>query len=340
MPRQRLLAGGCQESRYGMSSYQSQSLTVLYTKRVCKRENNNRDGSISNTVLKRKRIIITRIFNMSAYSLRLDASGSSFGLFGITKRVGQFVEDVATTLDDTIGHAFEEWQMDGSKGKGGGRGEEEYCGTPENTGCGRGAPDMSPVSSSQCSGSSSQGCVVVEEWGDFSIDDDDDGMASLWKEKNKEVSRLEKQMRELERENEELKADRMDEQTRHQIEKLVEEKSELKRENDRLVRENKSLSEMVAYLVACAGPSAMSPAPSGGGGDYVEYPSDCDDLGIREARGDDDSSIGEGREDDDGIREGRAPRGDDGCGRAERAVIPVSSKECQASVENNYFLLN
>ncbi|KAI8108383.1 hypothetical protein M9434_006409 [Picochlorum sp. BPE23] len=236
---------------------------------------------------------------MSAYSLRLDASGSSFGLFGITKRVGQFVEDVATTLDDTIGHAFEEWQMDGSsKRKGGGLRGEQECGTPENlvnvgcdtpenilvnVGCGRGAPDMSPVSSSQCSASSSQGCVVLEEWGDFSIDDDDNdegrasSSSSWWKEK----SRLEKQMRELVRENEELKADRIDEQTRHQIERLVEEKSELKRENDRLVRENKSLSEMVAYLVAC--PSAMSPAVITGDPLMIrgdQYSSDCDDVGV------------------------------------------------------------
>lgn len=261
---------------------------------------------------------------MSAYSLRLDASGSSFGLFGITKRVGQFVEDVATTLDDTIGHAFEEWQMDGSssKGKGGGLRGEQECGTPENinnVGCGtpeninnvgrgRGAPDMSPVSSSQCSANSSQGCDVLEEWGDFSIDDDnDDGSASSswWKEK----SRLEKQMKELARENEELKADRIDEQTRHQIERLVEEKSELKRENDRLVRENKSLSEMVAYLVAC--PSAMSPAVRG---DHVEYPSDCDDVGVMPAE-----------------------KGTSGI--VERAVNAVSSKECQASGENHCIVL-
>ena len=190
--------------------------------------------------------------------------GSSFGFFGFTKRVGQFVEDVATTLDDTIGHAFEEWQLDGSTRLGGGsaRGGDEcsaaaedkegLCATPENMGACRGAPEMSPVSSSECSSS------VMEEWGDFSIDnEDEDEMASLWR-RNKVVRRLEQQVRELGRENEELKASRIDEQTRHQIEKLVEEKSELKRENDRLVRENKSLSEMVAYLVATSPASCDS----------------------------------------------------------------------------------
>eukprot|EP00889_Picochlorum_renovo_P008612 jgi/Picre1/35642/NNA_003103.t1 len=272
---------------------------------------------------------------MSAYSLRLDASGSSFGLFGITKRVGQFVEDVATTLDDTIGHAFEEWQMDGSsssssssKRKGGGLRGEQECGTPENilvnvgcdtpenimnVGCDRGAPDMSPVSSSQCSASSSQGCVVLEEWGDFSIDDDDndDGRASSSSSWWKEKSRLEKQMRELVRENEELKADRIDEQTRHQIERLVEEKSELKRENDRLVRENKSLSEMVAYLVAC--PSAVSPAVITGDPLIIrgdQYPSDCDDVGVMPTE-----------------------KGTSG------GIAVSSSKECQASGDNHCIVL-